>query len=93
LAGCLVLDQDALPMTAPIRSMPACIKCPIKVGPRSTVYCEYHAGYHAGHAKDMMAGKRKYDPAYCDRERSAVKKRMRKLRANPDYQRPDRTPQ
>jgi hypothetical protein len=77
-------------MTAPIRSMRKCDKCPQIVGPTSTRYCEYHAGYHAGHAKGMMAGKRKYDPAYCESERVAVKHRMRKLRADPDYQRPDR---
>lgn len=66
-----------------------CVRCATKVGPRSTVYCEYHAGYHAGHAKGMMAGKRKYNPAYREAERIAVTQRMRKLRADPNYQRPD----
>lgn len=65
-----------------------CTKCAGNVGWHSKIYCEYHAGYHAGHSKATMVHKREQNPDYCEHERLAVRDRMRKLRARPDYVRP-----
>lgn len=65
-----------------------CIRCTSPVGPRSKIYCEYHAGYHNGHSTALMKAKRT-DPQYQEHERATVRLRMRKLRATPGYERPD----
>lgn len=52
-------------------------------------YCEYHAGYHAGHSAAFMRNKRK-DRHYRQAESEGVKLRMRKLRADPSYVRPEK---
>lgn len=62
----------------------------VPVGPRSTFYCDYHAGFHAGYQKSLMRDKRAADPVYRELERYAVRKRVRRLRATPGYVRPDR---
>lgn len=67
-----------------------CRECPNAAGPRSITFCDYHAGYHAGHSVAMMHSKRLKDPAYRELEREAVKQRMRKLRADPNYVRPEK---
>lgn len=60
------------------------------IGPRSTLFCDYHAGYHAGHSIAVMRDKRAADPAYREQERKKVRARMRKLRADPNYTRPEK---
>lgn len=67
-----------------------CRDCATRVGPRSILFCDYHAGYHAGHSGALMHNKRFKDPEYRELEREAVKKRMRKLRADPGYVRPEK---
>jgi hypothetical protein len=58
-----------------------CRDCDTPVGPRSTLFCEYHAGYNAGHSVAFMRYHRNGNPKYREKERLALKKRMRKLRA------------
>jgi hypothetical protein len=58
-----------------------CRACDTPVGPRSTLFCEYHAGYNAGHSIAFMRYCRLQYPGYREKELNAVKKRMRKLRA------------
>lgn len=60
---------------------PKCKWCSARVGRRSPTLCDYHAGYHAGRQSIEMRAKRAADPAYRERERVAVKVRMRALRA------------
>jgi len=61
--------------------MKLCCHCDRPAGPTSKVFCEYHRGYHTGHSVALMAAKRAADPDMRERERKAVKRRMRKLRA------------
>lgn len=67
-----------------------CRQCKTCVGPRSTLFCDYHAGYNAGHSIAFMRYHRAGDPDYCEKEREAVKERMRALRAKPGYIRPEK---
>lgn len=60
---------------------PMCRECPASVGPRSTLFCDYHAGYHAGHSVALMRNKRLRNPQFREMERATVQKRMRALRA------------
>jgi hypothetical protein len=50
-------------------------------GPRTKLFCDYHAGYNAGHSIAFMRYCRLQYPGYRENERKAVKERMRKLRA------------
>lgn len=72
------------------RRSPQCDWCGRPAGPRCDRYCDYCAGYHAGHSARMMFEKRATNPIYRELERRAVKKRMRKLRADPNYVRPEK---
>lgn len=58
-----------------------CSQCASPAGPRSKVYCDYHAGYHAGLSARQMIAKRATSADYREAERLAVKKRMRAFRA------------
>lgn len=58
-----------------------CTKCTDQIGDYSTIFCDYHAGYHAGRESVVMPLKRGANPEYRERERIAVRERMRKLRA------------
>jgi hypothetical protein len=51
-------------------------------GPRSRMFCDYHAGYHAGHSARPMREKRAKSPAYRKDERKKVRARMRTIRAD-----------
>jgi hypothetical protein len=66
-----------------------CRHCSSPAGPRVKLYCDYHAGYNAGYSVAFMRYHRAGDPDYRDKEREAVKVRMRKLRASPGYVRPE----
>lgn len=61
--------------------MKRCRDCKSLVGPRSTFYCDYHASHNAGYQLERMRRKRRSSKAYREKERRAVKKRMRILRA------------
>jgi hypothetical protein len=58
-----------------------CKWCSASAGPRQKNYCDYCAGYHAGHSVRLMREKRANSPAYRKDEREKVKIRMRKIRA------------
>lgn len=66
-----------------------CVRCGKKRVPNS-VYCAPHQKYHRDHARGHIRERRAADPDLRERERLAVRERMRRLRANPDYVRPDR---
>jgi hypothetical protein len=72
------------------RKRTTCHWCSAPAGPRTNAFCDYHAGYHAGRQSIGMPAKRAADPGYRELEREAVRKRMRRLRADPNYVRPDR---
>jgi hypothetical protein len=78
-------------MANPEPSMPRkCRNCDASAGPRTKLFCDYHAGYNAGHSVAFMRYQRLISPKYREAERAAVKKRMRKLRADPGYVRPEK---
>ena len=67
-----------------------CRQCDAPAGPRTKLFCDYHAGYNAGHSVAFMRYCRLQYPGYKEQEREAVRERMRKLRAKPDYVRPEK---
>lgn len=67
-----------------------CRNCSQPAGPRTKLFCDYHAGYNAGHSIAFMRYHRAGNPDYQAQEREAVKKRMRKLRAARGYVRPEK---
>lgn len=67
-----------------------CRQCDAPAGPRTKLFCDYHAGYNAGHSIAFMRYRRATERGFPEQERKAVKQRMRKLRATPGYVRPDR---
>lgn len=71
------------------KSAGVCTKCG-KTRAEGSVYCERHRDYHRRWQRAHMQERRAADPVYRELERFAVRKRMRKLRARPDYVRPDR---
>jgi|GEM_PF-6520818 len=70
--------------------MKRCRNCDSPAGPRTKLFCDYHAGYNAGHSVAFMRYHRENSATYRDAERKAVKKRMRRLRSDPKYVRPEK---
>lgn len=58
-----------------------CIWCRGALSPNSKIYCEKHLQRHAARQAPAMRAKRAADPAYREKERNAVRERMRKRRA------------
>lgn len=65
-----------------------CRRCGKKPAPQS-VYCRLHRDEHRERQREAMRRRRAADPVYVELERYALRLRMRKLRAQPDYVRPD----